>query len=103
MHPAPAYLCVNEPAVLHEADTARHRADPVLAHGAKCRAWQCRMAESCPVEIALNAEQKVAALKIIASLNATNELGDAAVEIVVWNIQAAAGPRSAEIRANIKS
>src|SRR5262245_30627208 len=61
------------------------------------------MVESGPVEITFDAKQKVAGLEIVAGLNAANKFGKAAVEIVVWNSQAAAGPGAAEIRSNIKS
>src|SRR5262245_28229666 len=61
------------------------------------------MAERRPLNIACDAQQQVTGLKIISSLNAPNELGEAAVDIVVWNIQIAAGPRPDEIRANVKS
>ena len=61
------------------------------------------MIESCAVEITLDAKQQVTGLEIISSLNATNEFGQTAVKIIVWNIQATVGPRSAEIRADIKS
>jgi hypothetical protein len=42
-------------------------------------------------------------LKIISGLNAADELGQAAVEIVAGNIQVAACPRSTEIPAGLKS
>jgi len=45
----------------------------------------------------------VPGLKIIAGLNAANELGEAAIKIVIGDIQATVGPRAAEIRTNIKS
>src|SRR5262245_51801031 len=61
------------------------------------------MAEGRAVEFSLDAKQKMAGLEIVTSLNATNELGEAAVKIIVWNIQIAAGPRTAEIRADVKS
>jgi hypothetical protein len=61
------------------------------------------MTESCAVEIAFDTKQQVTSLKIISSLNATDELGEAAVETVVWNIETAVRPRSTEIRADIKS
>jgi len=61
------------------------------------------MTESCSVEITFDAKQQKTELKIIASLDATDELSEAAEKIVVRNIQVAAGPRSTEIRSNIKS
>src|SRR4029077_21141674 len=45
----------------------------------------------------------MAHLKIVASLNAANKLGEAAVEIVAGNVQVTAGPRGADIRAHVKS
>ncbi len=56
-----------------------------------------------PIEITFNTKQKVTRLKIITGLDAANELGDASVEIIAGNIQAAIGPRSAEVGAHIKS
>src|SRR5262249_7075760 len=85
VHPAATNLCVNEPAILDEADAACRRADPVLAHRAECRRRQSWMAEGRSVEVAFDAKQKMTRLKIVAGLNATNEFGKAAVEIVVWN------------------
>src|SRR5262249_34665769 len=61
------------------------------------------MTESCAVKIAFDAQQQVTDLKIISSLDTTNELGEAAIKTIVWNIQIAVGPRAAEIRADIKS
>src|SRR5262245_53935883 len=61
------------------------------------------MAESRSIKVSFDAKQKMTGLEIITGLNATNELGETAIKIVVWNIQVAAGPRSAEIRADIKS
>ena len=61
------------------------------------------MTKSRPVEITFHAKQKMAGLEIVAGLNATDEFGDAAIQIVGWNVQAAIGPRPTEICAKIKS
>ena len=61
------------------------------------------MIESGPVKITFDAKQKVTGLNVITSLDTGNKLGEAPVEIVAWNIQIAAGPRPAEIPADIKS
>ena len=61
------------------------------------------MTKSRPIEIALDAKQQVTRLNVIAELDTANELGDAAIQIVAWNVQAAAGPRTTEICAKIKS
>ena len=61
------------------------------------------MIETRPVDITFDAEQKVASLEIITSLDAADELGDAPIKIVAGNIQAAVGPCSAEVGAHIKS
>jgi hypothetical protein len=45
----------------------------------------------------------MAGLEIVAGLNATDEFGKAAIQIVTWNVQTAAAPRPTEICANIKS
>jgi hypothetical protein len=42
-------------------------------------------------------------LDIVASLDAADELGNAAIKIIVGNIQAAVRPSSAEVGADIKS
>ena len=47
------------------------------------------MIESRPIEITFDTKQKVTGLKIITGLDAADELGDASVEIVAGNIQAA--------------
>jgi hypothetical protein len=77
--------------------------NPVLAHDAERRSRQRRTTETRPIEITFNTKQEVTRLNVVAKLDAANELGDAAVEIVARNVQAAAGPRAAEIRAIIKS
>jgi hypothetical protein len=59
--------------------------------------------ESRPVEITFDAIQEISGLKIVSSLNAANELSEAAVEIVSWDVQVPARPRPAEIAADIKS
>ena len=61
------------------------------------------MIEGRPIEIAFDTKQKMTGLKIITGLDAADELGDASVEIVAGNIQAAVGPCSAEVGAHIKS
>ena len=61
------------------------------------------MIETRPIEIAFDAKQKVTGLEIIPGLDAADEFGDAAIEIVAGNIQAAFGPSPAEVGANIKS
>src|SRR5215471_5078163 len=103
MHPATADLCVDQPEVVDEADAASHGADPVLAHGAECRRRQRGMPETRAVEITLDSEQEMVGLKVVASLNAAEKLGKAAVKIVAWNIQASAGPGATDVGADIKS
>src|SRR5262245_28820157 len=61
------------------------------------------MPERRSIEICLDTKQKMTGLEVIARLYAANEFGEAAVEIVVWNIQIAACPRTPDIRADIKS
>ena len=61
------------------------------------------MIETRPIEITFNAEQNVAGLEIITGLDAADELGSAAIKIVAGNIQAAVGPRPAEVGADIQS
>ena len=61
------------------------------------------MAERRPIEFTLDAKQEMPGLNVVARLNASNKFGEATVKIVVWNVQAAAGPCSTEIRANIWS
>src|SRR5262245_59184069 len=61
------------------------------------------MTKSRSIEITFDTEQQVTQLKIVASLNATNELGETAIEIVAGNVQVTAGPRGAEIRAHVKA
>jgi len=61
------------------------------------------MSESRPVKVTFDAKQKVAGLKVTASLDAGNELGEAAVEVVTRNVQIAARRRPAEIPTDIKS
>ena len=62
-----------------------------------------RVAKCCSVEVSLNAKQKVAGLKVVSRLNAADEFGEAAIKIVVRDIQATVGPGAAEIRAHVKS
>ena len=61
------------------------------------------MIESRPVKVTFDAKQKVTGLKVIASLDAGNEFGEAAVEVVTRNVQIATGPGPAEIPTDIKS
>src|SRR5262245_45917679 len=61
------------------------------------------MAERRSVEICLDTKQKMTGLEVIAGLHPANEFGEAAIEIVAWNIQIAACPRTPDIGANIKS
>ena len=61
------------------------------------------MIETCPIDVGFGPKQNVAGLKIITGLNAADELGDAAIEVVAGNVQAAICPASAKIRADIKS
>jgi hypothetical protein len=61
------------------------------------------MTESRPVEVTFHAKKKMAGLEIVAALNATDEFGDASIQIVARNVQAAAGPSRADICAEIKS
>ena len=61
------------------------------------------MIESRPIEIAFDAKQKVTGLEIITGLDAADEFGDAAIEIVAGNVQAAVGPSPAEVGADIKT
>jgi hypothetical protein len=61
------------------------------------------MAESRPIEVAFDAKQKMAGLKVIAGLNAADEFGQTAIKIVIWNIQTAVSPRTTKICSNIKS
>src|SRR5215510_4344049 len=103
MHPAATGLCVEQPAILHQADPSSRRCNPILAHRTKRGDRKCGMPERRSIEICLDTKQKMTGLEVIARLYAANEFGEAAVEIVVWNIQIAAGPRTPDIRADIKS
>ena len=103
MYPAAAKFAVHEPTILHDAKTGCSRRNPVLTYGAECGKRQCRMIESGPVKITFDAKQKVTGLKVVTSLDTRNKLREAAVEIVAWNVQIAAGPRPAEIPTDIKS
>src|SRR5215472_8958738 len=103
VHPATTEFAVHEPLVLDHANAGRRGPNPVLTDRAEGRKRQRRMIESGPVKITFDAKQKVTGLNVIASLDTRNKLGEAAVEIVAWNIQIAAGPRPAEIAADIKS
>ena len=103
MHPATAELAVDEPTVLRHANAGRRCPNPVLTNGTEGGGRQRRVIESRPVEIAFDAIQEISGLKIVSSLNAANELSEAAVEIVSWDVQVPARPRPAEIAADIKS
>src|SRR6516162_5341780 len=103
VYPATAHLAIHEPTILDHANAACRCPNPVLTDGPEGRNRKRRMIKSRPVEITLDAKQKVTGLNIITSLDAADEFGEAAVEIVVWNVQIAAGPRPAEIPADIKS
>ena len=73
LDPATAKLAVEKPTILHEADAACHRPNPVLAHRAERRCRKRGMSKSRPIEIALDAKQEVTHLNVIAKLNAANE------------------------------
>src|SRR5262249_8098046 len=103
MHPAPAKLAVEKPTIVHEADAACHCPNPVLAHHAEGRCRKRGATETRPIEITFNTKQEVTRLNVVAKLDAANELGDAAIEIVARNVQAAAGPRPTEVHAEIES
>jgi len=102
LHPATAELAIDKPAILHKADATGNRSNPVLAHRAERRSGKRGMSKSCPVEITFHAEQKMAGLEIVAGLNATDEFGQPAIQIVARNVQAAAGPPATDIYASIK-
>ena len=101
--PTTTYLAIDKPLIIHHANTSRRGPNPVLTNRAEGRKRQRRMIESRPVKVPFDAKQKVTGLKVITSLDAPNELGEAAVEIVAWNVQIAAGPCPAEIPTDIKS
>ena len=61
------------------------------------------MIEACPIDVGFGPKQNVTGLKIITGLNAADELGGAAIDVVAGNVQAAIRPASAKIRADIKS
>jgi hypothetical protein len=61
------------------------------------------MIESRSVKLALDAKQKMTGLNVVAGLNATNELGDAGIKVVAWNVQAAVRPGTAEVHARIQA
>src|SRR5262249_61644945 len=82
---------------------ACHCPNPVLTQGAERRSRKRGRTKSRPTDITFNANQEVTRLNVVAKLHAANEFCDAAIEIVAWNVQAAAGPRPSEIRAEIKS
>src|SRR5215813_11069656 len=97
VNPPTAKLGVKKPTILHEANASCHCPNPVLAHGAERRSRKCGMTKTDPIEITFNAKQEVTRLNVIAKLDSADELGEAAIKSVVWNIKAAAGPRPAEI------
>jgi hypothetical protein len=61
------------------------------------------MIESCPIKVTFETKQKVTGLNVVTSLDAANKIGEAAIEVVTWNIQIATGPRSAEVATDVKS
>ena len=61
------------------------------------------MSQSRPIEFTFDAKQKVPGLDVVARLNATNEFAEAAIQIVVRNVQAAVGPCPTEVGAHIRS
>ena len=87
MYPSSTDLAVDEPLVVSEAKASRCGTNPMLTDRAEGRKRKRRMIESRPVKIAFDANQKVAGLKVVASLDTANEFGEPAVEIVAWNIQ----------------
>ena len=60
------------------------------------------MTEAGSIELTFDTKQKVAGLEVIARLHASNEFGQAAIQIVAGNVQAAVGPSSTEVGTNIK-
>src|SRR6516164_5457350 len=103
VYPATAHLAIHEPTILDHANAACRCPNPVLTDGPEGRNRKRRMIKSRPVEITLNAKQKMTGLNVIASLDTANKLRKAAIEIITRNVQIATGPRPAEIPANIKS
>src|ERR1044071_9232222 len=85
-HPTAAELGKYKPAVVHDPNPAGNRAHPVVAHRTERWSRNGRMIEACPIEVAFDTKQKATGLKIISSLNATDELGDAAIKIVAGNV-----------------
>lgn len=71
---------------------AFHGTDPVLP--AERRRGGGGMPLCGSIEITFHAKQEMTKLDIVTSLNANNEFGGAAVEVVARNIQAAVGLRS---------
>ena len=61
------------------------------------------MTESGSVKLAFHAKQEMTGLNVVAGLNATDELGEAAIKIVAWNVQAAVRPGTAEVHAHIQA
>jgi hypothetical protein len=97
LHPAAAQLGEYEPSVIHEAHAAPHGANPVLIHKTQRGSRKAAMTKGGPVEITLDAEQKVTGLHIITSLQAADEFSEAAIQIVAGNVQAAVGPSAAKL------
>src|SRR5215472_12011536 len=85
MYPATAYLAIDKPLILHHAKTSRCCPNPVLTDRAEGRKRQRRMIESRPVKITFDANQKVTGLKVIATLDTGNKLGEPAIEVVARN------------------
>jgi len=55
------------------------------------------MTKSRPIEITFRTKQKMAGLEIVAGLNVTDENGNAAIQVVTRNVQAAIGSSPTEI------
>src|SRR5262249_12565055 len=98
VHPAAAKLGVEQPLVLHKAEAACQRSNPILPHGAQYGCRKRGATKRRPIKITFNAKQKMASLEIITGLNAADEFGGAAMQ-VARDVQAAARPRTTDIRA----
>src|SRR5215469_14516064 len=68
VYPTSAELAVDEPTILHDANTSRRCPNPVLTDGTEGRERKRRMIECRPVEITFDAKQKVTGLNVITSL-----------------------------------
>ena len=60
------------------------------------------MTKAGSIELTFDTKQKVTGLEVIARLHAANEFGEATVQIIAGNVQAAVGPTSAEVGAQIE-